>query len=59
MFLPGHINNLYNTTFWAIVHSGKTETEAEEQLRVSIYTYLLSATHTYHWYLGHVFKGQA
>ncbi|KAL1935971.1 hypothetical protein VTP01DRAFT_105 [Rhizomucor pusillus] len=28
-----HINNLYNTTFWAIVHSGKTETEAEEQLR--------------------------
>ncbi|KAI8375981.1 tRNA-histidine guanylyltransferase 1 [Radiomyces spectabilis] len=28
-----HINNLYNTTFWAIVHSGKTETEAEEMLR--------------------------
>ncbi|ORZ02169.1 tRNA-histidine guanylyltransferase 1, partial [Syncephalastrum racemosum] len=28
-----HINNLYNTTFWAIVHSGVTETEAEAQLR--------------------------
>ncbi|KAI9319845.1 Thg1 C terminal domain-containing protein [Dichotomocladium elegans] len=28
-----HINNLYNTTFWAIVHSGKSETEAEEELR--------------------------
>ncbi|KAI7885080.1 tRNA-histidine guanylyltransferase 1 [Lichtheimia hyalospora FSU 10163] len=28
-----HINNLYNTTFWAIVHSGKTETQAEEDLR--------------------------
>lgn len=30
----GHINNLYNTTFWAIVHSGKSEQEAEEKLRV-------------------------
>ncbi|CAO3682494.1 unnamed protein product [Umbelopsis vinacea] len=29
----GHINNLYNTTFWAIVHSGKSEQEAEEKLR--------------------------
>ncbi|KAI9027332.1 Thg1 C terminal domain-containing protein [Phycomyces nitens] len=28
-----HINNLYNTTFWAIVHSGKTEIESEEILR--------------------------
>ncbi|KAI7872994.1 Thg1 C terminal domain-containing protein [Spinellus fusiger] len=28
-----HINNLYNTTFWAIVHGGKTETESEEILR--------------------------
>ncbi|KAI9286995.1 Thg1 C terminal domain-containing protein [Umbelopsis sp. AD052] len=28
-----HINNLYNTSFWAIVHSGKTEQEAEERLR--------------------------
>ncbi|KAF7721639.1 tRNA-histidine guanylyltransferase 1-like [Apophysomyces ossiformis] len=28
-----HINNLYNSTFWAIVHSGKSETEAEEILR--------------------------
>ncbi|KAJ2964306.1 hypothetical protein NQZ79_g833 [Umbelopsis isabellina] len=28
-----HINNLYNTTFWAIVHSGKSEQEAEERLR--------------------------
>ncbi|UZO16032.1 tRNA-His guanylyltransferase variant 2 [Rhizophagus irregularis] len=29
-----HINNLYNTCFWALVHSGKTETEAENILRV-------------------------
>ncbi|KAG0170729.1 tRNA-histidine guanylyltransferase 1-like [Apophysomyces sp. BC1015] len=28
-----HINNLYNSTFWSIVHSGKSETEAEEILR--------------------------
>ncbi|CAB4384233.1 unnamed protein product [Rhizophagus irregularis] len=28
-----HINNLYNTCFWALVHSGKTETEAENILR--------------------------
>ncbi|KAG2182376.1 hypothetical protein INT43_007306 [Umbelopsis isabellina] len=28
-----HINNLYNTAFWAIVHSGKSEQEAEEKLR--------------------------
>ncbi|GAB5591548.1 tRNA-His guanylyltransferase [Umbelopsis nana] len=28
-----HINNLYNTTFWAIVHSGKSEQEAEERLK--------------------------
>lgn len=29
-----HINNLYNTTFWALVlKGGKTEREAEEELR--------------------------
>ncbi|CAG8737608.1 14577_t:CDS:2, partial [Ambispora leptoticha] len=28
-----HINNLYNTCFWALVHSGKTESEAENTLR--------------------------
>ncbi|KAJ1651464.1 hypothetical protein IWQ61_007974 [Dispira simplex] len=28
-----HINNLYNTTFWTLVKSGKTETKAEEILR--------------------------
>jgi tRNA(His) guanylyltransferase len=33
-YMLGHINNLYNTTFWAIVHSGKSEQEAEERLRV-------------------------
>lgn len=36
VILLGHINNLYNTTFWAIVHSGKTETQAEEDLRVRL-----------------------
>lgn len=29
-----HINNLYNTTFWTLVKSGMTETEAEARLRV-------------------------
>jgi len=28
-----HINNLYNTCFWAIVHSGKTPHEAQERLK--------------------------
>ncbi|SAL98334.1 hypothetical protein [Absidia glauca] len=28
-----HINNLYNTTFWALVHDGLTETEAEDKLK--------------------------
>ncbi|KAG0740621.1 hypothetical protein G6F57_005833 [Rhizopus arrhizus] len=28
-----HINNLYNTTFWTLVKSGMTETEAEARLR--------------------------
>ncbi|CAG8770894.1 27037_t:CDS:2, partial [Dentiscutata erythropus] len=31
-----HINNLYNTCFWALVHSGKTETEAENVLRGTV-----------------------
>ena len=28
-----HINNLYNTTFWAVVDSGKTNAEAQERLK--------------------------
>ena len=33
---PGHINNLYNTCFWAhVLHGGKTETQAGESLKVS------------------------
>jgi len=32
-----HINNLYNTAFWALVQGGKqTATEAHETLRVSV-----------------------
>ncbi|RHZ45613.1 hypothetical protein Glove_668g6 [Diversispora epigaea] len=31
-----HINNLYNTCFWALVISGKTESEAENALRGTI-----------------------
>ncbi|CAG8478612.1 10917_t:CDS:2 [Paraglomus brasilianum] len=31
-----HINNLYNTCYWALVHSGKTETEAELALRGTV-----------------------
>ncbi|KAK9908363.1 hypothetical protein WJX75_006745 [Coccomyxa subellipsoidea] len=28
-----HINNQYNTCFWALVHSGKSRTEAQDQLK--------------------------
>ena len=31
-----HINNLYNTCFWALVHSGLSTTEAEKRLSVSM-----------------------
>ncbi|CAG8574041.1 10583_t:CDS:10, partial [Diversispora eburnea] len=31
-----HINNLYNTCFWALVQSGKTESEAENALRSTV-----------------------
>ncbi|KAG9292887.1 hypothetical protein G9A89_016249 [Geosiphon pyriformis] len=31
-----HINNLYNTCFWALVHSGKTEQEAENTLKGTV-----------------------
>ena len=32
----GHVNNLYNTTFWALVNKeGTTNKEAEERLKVS------------------------
>lgn len=31
----GHINNLYNTTFWALVEKGKMDaTKAEAELKV-------------------------
>ena len=30
-----HINNLYNTCFWTLVHSGLTAVEAEKRLCVS------------------------
>lgn len=32
----GHINNLYNTTFWALVQKGGMDaTQAEEKLKVA------------------------
>ncbi|RUS34220.1 Thg1 C terminal domain-containing protein [Jimgerdemannia flammicorona] len=31
-----HINNLYNTCFWEIVHSGRSEKEAEDELRGTV-----------------------
>ena len=35
-YFTGHINNLYNTTFWALVQKGNMEsTQAEERLKVS------------------------
>ena len=34
-YLAGHINNLYNTTFWALVQKGGMDaTQAEERLKV-------------------------
>jgi tRNA(His) 5'-end guanylyltransferase len=34
--LIGHINNLYNTTFWALVQNGGVEAkDAEKELAVS------------------------
>lgn len=36
MQLIGHINNLYNTTFWAMVQQGGiNNTDAELELKVS------------------------
>jgi hypothetical protein len=29
---PGHINNLYNTTFWALVNGGMDPRDAEQEL---------------------------
>lgn len=35
MMLAGHINNLYNTTFWALIQQGgMTNQEAEKALAV-------------------------
>ena len=31
--LKGHINNLYNTTFWSLVKSGKTPAETQDRLK--------------------------
>lgn len=34
-YLAGHINNVYNTTFWALVQKGSMDvTQAEERLKV-------------------------
>jgi tRNA(His) 5'-end guanylyltransferase len=36
MLYAGHINNLYNTTFWALIQKGgMTAQEAEKELDVS------------------------
>lgn len=37
----GHINNLYNTTFWALQQKGRmSATEAEKELKVTKSTFL-------------------
>lgn len=43
----GHINNLYNTTFWALVQKGgMLRAEAEETLKVPCYLpYSIEASH--------------
>jgi tRNA(His) 5'-end guanylyltransferase len=36
----GHINNLYNTTFWALIQLGGMDgTEAEKTLKVTLYPF--------------------
>jgi hypothetical protein len=57
----GHINNLYNTTFWAIVHSGKSEQEAEEKLRVCYFYFDIGPGKfcTEESLSGYFFQGQA
>lgn len=41
-FYAGHINNLYNTTFWAMVQQGgMSNTDAERELQVSYLTILV------------------
>lgn len=35
-----HINNLYNTCFWSLVHSGLSTTQAERKLSVSTCLYM-------------------
>lgn len=39
ILILAHINNLYNTTFWALVHGGLTTTEANKTLQVSFSKY--------------------
>ena len=42
----GHINNLYNTTFWALVQRGGLDTaQAEERLKVSILIVLFARSY--------------
>lgn len=53
----GHINNLYNSTFWALRRQGgRTATEAEKELKVSRYLRIFSweSTRTSHFRQGTV-----
>lgn len=37
---PGHINNLYNTTFWMMVlKGGMSNTDAEQELKVHLFQF--------------------
>lgn len=37
----GHVNNLYNTTFWALIQKGgMSATEADEELKVCLFRVL-------------------
>lgn len=41
----GHINNLYNTTFWNMIQKGgQSNTDAELELKVGIISYTHSFT---------------
>lgn len=42
----GHINNLYNTTFWTMVlQGGMSNTDAEQELKVGYYSSIRSTGH--------------
>jgi hypothetical protein len=38
--MTGHINNLHNTTYWALVNQGMSERDATKRLEVPLIKYV-------------------